>query len=290
MSDVAVVVCTRNRPVLLRRALASLAAQTLARNRYEIVVVDNGDGSGAVVAQEADADLILRVAEPGVSRTRNTGWRAATAPRLAFLDDDAEADPDWLELGLEILARSGATSTGGPILPLYDAQPPPWFRDEYELRTWGDEERLLVPGESFSGSNLFLIREVLDAIGGFDDRLGMRADEIAVGEEPLFFEQLWRRSDTCVIYSPRLIVRHRVPPLKTTVGYQLRRAAAAGEAWAMQSSSGRHDFGRATRDASAVPVLTGRALLRLRRPWQRWAVEELGPVAGRIGSFRGALR
>jgi glycosyltransferase involved in cell wall biosynthesis len=290
MSDVAVVVCTRNRPALLRRALASLAEQTLARDRYQIVVADNGDGSGAAVAKDAEADLILRVAEPGVSRTRNAGWRAATAPRLAFLDDDAEADPAWLELGLQILDRSGAISTGGPILPLYDAPPPAWFRDEYELRTWGDEERLLVPGESFSGSNLFLIRDVLDAIGGFDDRLGMRADEIAVGEEPLFFEHLWRRSDPRVVYSPRLIVRHRVGLVKMTVGYQLRRAAAAGEAWAIQRSSGRRDFGRATRDASAVPVLTGRALLRLRRPWQRWAVEELGPVAGRIGSFRGALR
>jgi glycosyltransferase involved in cell wall biosynthesis len=290
MSDVAVVVCTRNRPALLRRALASLAVQTLARDRYEIVVVDNGDGSGAAVAQEEHADLILRVAESGVSRTRNAGWRAATAPRLAFLDDDAEADPDWLELGLQILDRSGTTSAGGPILPLYDAPPPPWFRDEYELRTWGEDERLLVPGESFSGSNLFLIRDVLDAIGGFDDRLGMRADEFAVGEEPLFFEHLWRRSDTRVVYSPRLIVRHRVAPVKTTVAYQLRRAAAAGEAWAIQSSPGRRDFGRATRDASAIPVLTGRALLRLGRPWQRWAVEELGPVAGRIGSFRGALR
>jgi len=290
VSDVAAVVCTWNRPGLLRLALDSLAGQTLSRDRFEVVVVDNGDGSGADVARSAGAEVVLEVPEPGLSRARNVGWRAASAPWLAFLDDDAVANPDWLEVGLELLGRSSAVAAGGPIVPLYDEQPPTWFRDEYELRTWGDHDRLLIHGESFSASNLFLARETLNAVGGFDARLGMNAGRLAVGEETALFGQLWQRPDVRAVYSPRLVVRHRVPSRKTTVAYQLRRAAAAGEAWALRVAPGRRDLVRAARDAVVAAGLAGRAVLRLRRPWQQWAVEELGPVAGRLGSLRGALR
>lgn len=290
MSDVAAVVCTRNRPGLLSVALDSLAAQTLARGRYEVVVVDNGDGSGAEVARARGADMVLEVAEPGLSRARNAGWRAVSAPWLAFLDDDAVAAPEWLDRGLELVDRLDAVAAGGQILPLYDERPPSWFRDEYELRAWGDDERLLRPGESFSASNLFLARDALEAVGGFDPELGMRADRIAVGEETALFEKLWQRSDLRAAYSPRLLVRHRVPRGKTTVRYQLRRAAASGDAWAVRSTAGRRDVRRAFLDVVVAAGLAGRALLRVRRPWQQWAVEELSPVAGRLGSSRGALR
>ena len=290
MSDVAAIVCTRNRPGLLSAALDSLAAQTLARERYDVVVVDNGDGSGADVARAGGADVVLEVAEPGLSRARNAGWRAVSAPWVAFLDDDAVAGPEWLSLGLEVVHRTKAVAAGGQILPLYDERPPSWFRDEYELRAWGDDERLLRPGESFSASNLFLAREVLDAVGGFDPALGMRADRVAVGEETALFERLWQRPDVRAVYAPRLVVRHRVPRGKMTVRYQLRRAAASGDAWAVRSRAGRRDVRRACLDAVVATGLAARAVLRARRPWQQWAVEELSPVAGRLGSLRGALR
>ena len=283
--DISVVICTRNRPERLRRALESLGRQTLPRDRFRIIVVDNGDGAGVDAALAAGADVALHVAEPGVSGTRNAGWQAASTRWLAFLDDDAVASADWLEHGLDLLNRSGAVGAGGPIEPLYDEPPPDWFRDEYELRTWGGAERFLVPGESFSASNLFLALGVLEELGGFDTRLGMRGGRVALGEEPALFERLWQLPDHRVVYSPRLVVRHRVPRHKVTVRYQLRRSAAAGEAWAIRATRP-PDLGRAGRDILAVAMLTARAVLHLRRPWQQWAVEELGPVAGRLGSLR----
>jgi glucosyl-dolichyl phosphate glucuronosyltransferase len=290
VTDLAAVVCTRDRHELLRLALESLREQTLARQRYEIVVVDNGDGSAVDVATAAGSDVAIHVPEPGLSRARNAGSAVTTARVLAFLDDDAVAKRDWLEVGLDLLKRLDAAVVGGPILPLYDGRPPGWFRDEYELRTWGDEERLLRPGESFSASNLFLARTTLEAAGGFDTRLGMRSDAIAVGEETALFEQLWRSGHIRAAYSPRLVVHHRVPQRKTSVVYQLRRSAAAGDAWAIRTGSGRRDLGRATRDLLAAVGLVAQAIPRLRRPWQQWAVEELGPVAGRLGSLRRALQ
>jgi glycosyltransferase involved in cell wall biosynthesis len=290
MSEVAAIVCTRDRPELLRAALDSLTRQSLARERYRVVVVDNGDGSGISVAEDAGADTVLHVLEPGLSRARNAGWQASDAEVFAFLDDDAVAPPEWLETGLHLLREHDAAAAGGPIVPVYDESPPHWFRDEYELRTWGDVERFLERGESFSASNLFLTRATLSASGGFDARLGMRGQTLAVGEETALFRALWDRGDLRAVYSPGLVVRHRVPAAKVSVAYQLRRSAAAGDAWALGGRPRRRDVGRAARDACAVALLAARALARARRPWQQWAVEELGAVAGRYGSLRRALR
>jgi glycosyltransferase involved in cell wall biosynthesis len=291
MIDVSIVVCTRNRPELLRRALASLNGQTLDRARFQLIVVDNGDGEGEETARDEKADVVLRERVPGLSRSRNAGWRAAAAPLVAFLDDDAEAAPDWLERAVEVRASSGVAAVGGPILPLYDARPPAWFRDAYELRTWGEAERFLGSGESLSGSNMLIDRGVLADVGGFDERLGMRGDRVSVGEESALFERLWERPGMAVVYSPRLVVRHRVASFKTTVGYQLRRATASGEAWAIrQELRGRARSRRVVVDAGMAVVLTLLALARFRRPPEQWAVEELERVAARLGSLRGALR
>lgn len=290
MSDVSVVVCTRNRPELLGRALASLNGQTLDRSRFQVIVVDNGDGSGEEVAQAAKVDIVLRERSPGLSRSRNAGWRAAKTSVVAFLDDDAEAAPEWLERAVTLLSTSGAGAVGGPILPLYDAPPPRWFRDEYEVRTWGGAERPLAPGETLSGSNLLIDRGLLAEVGGFDERLGMSGDRVAVGEESALFERLWERSDIAVVYSPHIVVRHRVAAFKTTVTYQLRRSAASGEAWAIrQNLGGAARVTRVVLDGGMAIALTLRALARFRRPPEQWAVEEIGRVAARVGSLRGAL-
>jgi glycosyltransferase involved in cell wall biosynthesis len=288
--EISVVICTRDRPLLLANALESLRRQTLPRSRFEVIVVDNGGGSGIAVAESFGVDHTHCEPVPGLSRARNAGWRLAAGSWVAFFDDDAEAPPGWLDTARELLASRGAPVVGGPILPLYDAQAPPWFKDDYERRSWGPEERLLTPGESLSGSNFFIERRLLAALGGFDERLGMRGDTIAVGEETELFDRLWARGDATVLYSPSLAVSHLVPSSKMTVRYQMRRAASAGEAWATRARATRSRAGIVGRDLLAATVLAGRALVRIRRPLQQWAVEELGPVAGRIGSAWGALR
>jgi glycosyltransferase involved in cell wall biosynthesis len=291
MTLVSVVVCTRGRPDLLRRSLESLDAQTLPRTDFEVVVVDNGDGDGARVAAELCVDRALREPSPGLSRARNAGWRASRSELVGFLDDDAEAEEHWLERALRLASQHGAGAVGGPIVPVYDESPPHWFRDEYEQRAWGPRERPLLPGESLSGSNLLIRRKILEALGGFDERLGMRGAKVAVGEETALFEALWRAGDATVLYSPSLVVRHRVAPEKLSVRYQLRRSAAAGESWAMrQDLRGAARVRRGLGDTLAVMVLVTRALVRLRRPVFRWAVDELSPAAARLGSLRGLRR
>ena len=96
-----VVVPTHNGAWLLPRTLDSLSNQHADVVRYEILVVDNWslDDTRAVVERFSRTTPSLRYLfepAPGVSNARNTGIAAARAPLVAFIDDDAEADPGWI--------------------------------------------------------------------------------------------------------------------------------------------------------------------------------------------------
>src|SRR5262245_4690017 len=99
---VSVVIPTHERPVPLLALLESLAAETLARGAFEVVIAD--DGSGPAIAAIADrfaarfASFRFVTGEnagPGVARNR--GVAAASAPILAFTDSDCLVRPGWLE-------------------------------------------------------------------------------------------------------------------------------------------------------------------------------------------------
>jgi glucosyl-dolichyl phosphate glucuronosyltransferase len=293
MPDVSVVICTRHRPDALQRVLRSLAEQTLDRNRYEIIVVDNG-GDAEGLARDAGANAVVRVEEPGASRARNAGWPLASAPLVAFVDDDAVAAPDWLQEALRLYENHGQRphALGGPILQLWDVPRPKWFREEWEARTWGESERLLEPGESLSLSNFFFTRGALERLGGFDPRLGPIGRRVGVGEEPDLFERLWLEEPRPeIVYSPALVVRHPVAPYKLTVRYQLRRAAASGKSEIL-----RQDLDAARRlriviwSAIELLKLLPVAILRVRLPLRQWAVEELRLPAAHTGMIKAAIR
>lgn len=108
--DVSVVCSTYQRAHRLPNLLAALEAQTYPAERFEVVIVDDGstDGTSQLVeAFAANSRLDLRLVSlpknTGRSAGRNTGWRAARAPVIAFTDDDCSPSPGWLESGLHAL-------------------------------------------------------------------------------------------------------------------------------------------------------------------------------------------
>ncbi len=95
---ISVVIPAHNERHFIVRAVESLVAQTLPRNEFEIIVVDNcSTDDTANLARDAGADLV--VAEPikGTNSARARGLSVAQAPIVAFLDADCSAPPDWLE-------------------------------------------------------------------------------------------------------------------------------------------------------------------------------------------------
>lgn len=124
--EISVVVATRGRPDLVGRALASLAEQTLAPSRFEVVVVVNGPPDGTteaveeVVAQDRRGlDVrVLHSARPGVAHARTVGLWAARGTHTTLLDDDDRVTPHFLE---DLLAAAAPGVV--PVAWLADVEP-----------------------------------------------------------------------------------------------------------------------------------------------------------------------
>lgn len=122
-----VVICTYERPALLARALASVGAlRGLGRHGLDVVVVDNSDLGSAratVDAAAARSPVPIRYVEahpPNISVARNAGVAATEAEIVAFLDDDQELAPGWLEAVATALATSPHDVFFGPISPRFE--------------------------------------------------------------------------------------------------------------------------------------------------------------------------
>ncbi len=163
---VSVVVPHRDDLVRLDHCLTALEAQTIDRDRFEIIVSDNGSSAGteAVSAVIAGRASLTCVAEPGAGPTRNGGVALAAGEVLAFTDSDCVPAPGWLEAGLAALGENdlvgGAMTVADPPGPRTGAQ-------SFEL-VFAFDNRAYVLDKGFSvTANLFCRREVFDAAGGF---------------------------------------------------------------------------------------------------------------------------
>ena len=232
-----VVICTYNRLDRLRDAVDSALNQTLAMDDYEVIVVDNGstDQTAEVTHALIREHFNLRyIYEPqlGLAKARNTGWQTAQGTYVAFLDDDAKAEMNWLETANDLIEKNYADlrCIGGPIHPFYTSPQPNWWLDKYEIRTRGDSQRSLNKGEFFSGSNMIWLRQTLMTYDGFEVNAGMKGYQLGMGEETGLFRKIWEtETSPLFLYSPDLRVYHWVPPEKMTMGYIVKRATAAGQ-------------------------------------------------------------
>src|SRR5688500_4083543 len=117
--EISVAISTYQRREFLPSLIASLERQTLAPDRFEVVIADNGttDGSAELLAElAATSPLDIRVVRNeenrGPAPGRNLAWRAARAPLVAFTDDDCEPTPGWLEEGLRALGTGHVVGVG----------------------------------------------------------------------------------------------------------------------------------------------------------------------------------
>ncbi len=169
--DVTVVVATYRRPLLLARCLDALCAQTLAGDRYEIVIADDDAGHDgaehtrslveAVDRRTGGAPAVRYVAvtaTQGPAGARNAGWRTSRARVIAFTDDDTIPESSWLEAGLGAL-RSGYYAIGGAIRMPLPTRPTDYERDAAGLSQ-----------AEFATANCFVDRTALATVGGFDER------------------------------------------------------------------------------------------------------------------------
>jgi O-antigen biosynthesis protein len=166
-----------------------------------VIVVDDGstDSTAAIAAEHGFR--VIRTENRGLSSARNTGWSAATGEIVAYTDDDAFPDRDWLRYLVARLAEGDYAAVGGPNIA------PPGS----ELTAWGvshapgNPNHVLLSdreAEHIPGCNCAIRRDVLEALGGFDPRFRVAGDDV---------DLCWRIHDLGleIGFSPAAMVWHR---------------------------------------------------------------------------------
>ena len=208
MLGVTVVVCTRDRPALVRTAVKSiLEARGVPQ---ELVVVDQSErmtddleplaaGSECVVRH-------LRLSETGLSRARNAGVDAASCDVVAFVDDDVVVAADWLVELVRSLDPAARVATTGRVL-IGDAEVPNALEPSSAVSSRPAEYAGRLPRDVLAGGNMAVPRRAFAEIGTFDERLGAGAAYPAADDNDFGYRLL--EAGYRIRYVPKATVYHR---------------------------------------------------------------------------------
>lgn len=204
-----VVVPTRNRRCELCACLGRLApgAQTLAAEKYEVIVSDDGDFDATDRWLRSEFAWARHVRGPrrGPAANRNSGARAARGEWLAFADDDVLPSPNWLASYSSVVSR-GSVLEGRTTCEAGVASP-----------------RMHAPENNDGGAlwscNFAIRREVFDAIGGFDEGF------IYAHMEDADIRERLRATGHALVWVADAIVDH--PPRRLPSGTQMGAYRAA---------------------------------------------------------------
>jgi GT2 family glycosyltransferase len=213
----AVVVCAASaeREPLLRACVGSLLGGVRVPDEILVVVDQNPALEASVAGWLPVAARLLRSDSRGISSSRNAGVRAATADIVAFVDDDAVVEPDWLLRVMRTFQGSDdLVGVGGAVVPK-------WERDG----SWLPDELLWVVGCTYLGHrentgpirnpigcNMAFRRRELTAVGGFSSEFGKRGTALSTCDETELGLRLRRVYGPGRIRSiPTARVRHHIP-------------------------------------------------------------------------------
>jgi glycosyltransferase involved in cell wall biosynthesis len=275
-SEISVVICayTLERWDLLRAAITSAGDQQVHHPREVILVIDHNDELFERAREAAPSIRVIRNSgPPGLSGGRTTGLHAASGRVVAFLDDDAAADPNWLGAMSGAYDEASVLGVGGSASASWERGRPRWFPEEFDWVV-GCSYRGLpthrAPVRNPIGCNMSFRREPLIRIGGFRSEVGRVGSRPTGGDETeLSIRLLSAYPDGRIVYEPQARISHHVPAVRSTWRYFRMRCFAEGVSKAIIA-----------RMAGSIPALsTERRYVRRTLP--------AGMVRGALEALRG---
>ena len=228
--SVTVIICayTSERWGWLLDVLESLRAQSCAPKDV-LVVIDHNEELFDLLTETVDDVTIVRNTGPrGLSGARNTGVGLADSDVVAFLDDDAEAAPDWLERIMALYDDPEVLAVGGRVEPVWEAGRPRYFGEELDWIVGCSHRglpRVASEVRNVIGANMSFRLDVVRQAGGFNLALGRRGSVPLGCEETEICIRSKMGSPGCrIVYEPAALVRHHVPAYRGTVRYMLARS------------------------------------------------------------------
>lgn len=300
-----VVICTYNRDAYILSALNSLVNQTLARDCFEVVLVNNNSTDSTASLCEHFAENLpdfryryfLEINQ-GLSYARNRGINESVGTVIVFMDDDAVAEPDYLQNLHDFFVQyPDAAACGGRIYPDFETRRPRWMSHFLVPLTssldMGDKVRLFKQRSYPIGANMAFKRPIFDRFGVFNIALGRKGANLVGAEEKDFFYRIMSEG-LKVYYVPDAIVHHHVPDSRLTFSFFKKQAIGIGysERLRAKALSGREYGMSVFREllkwgASLALSLFYLLTIRLPKAWRllvfRWYVSK-----GLLGCYRNA--
>jgi O-antigen biosynthesis protein len=217
---VSVVVCTHNGQKTLDECLERL--DDLTYPDYEVIVVNDGSSDASAAIARRHGATLVETDHRGLGHARNKGIEAARGEIVAFLDDDAYPDCDWLHYVAAQLRTDDHAGVGGPNIPPADDG----FVAECVAAAPGGPIHVLVSdreAEHVPGCNMAFRKDVLEEVGNFDERFQVAGDDV---------DLCWRlqKADRTLGFSAGAVVMHR---RRDSIRRYLRQQYGYGKAEAL---------------------------------------------------------
>jgi O-antigen biosynthesis protein len=283
--SVSVVVTTSGYTARLERCLRSLLASR--HGEFEVIVVDNRPAGGVTRAMLSERfayePRVRYVEEPrrGLSTARNAGLMAAEGLLVAFTEDDAVVEPDWIARAAAAFDRADDVAcVTGLMLPLQIDKPGQPLLDQFaaystrfEPWTFRLAERGLAytPGLTGAGADIVVRADLARRLGGFDISLGSGTPSAGGQDLDLYLRLL--RAGYAIAYEPRAIVSHEHAAARSRQAF--RRGVGLGAALSKQLVAGPERRCPVRRVSAGVSFLSG-----LRHPGHRSWLERAGVLLG----------
>jgi glycosyltransferase involved in cell wall biosynthesis len=202
----------------LYRCIKSLAKQTRFPDEIIIGVDSIQDDQVIQTGPEIPCKFVAS-GRTGVSSARNAACQQATGDILAFIDDDATAEPGWIEQVHHVFKDPIISCAGGPVLPVFERGtiPEQWY---WVIGCTGISKRPIC-------SNMAIRRSDFVLQGGFAENLGRIKRNLTIGEETELILNL-EESNKKIRWEPEMVVHHWCPNHRTELSYIISRAYNEG--------------------------------------------------------------
>jgi len=203
---------------------------------YELIIaVDHNKDLLEILKQELPhtIKIVLNDGARGLSETRNVGIRAATGDIIAFIDDDAVAEKDWLIHLITPFQDERVVAVGGRAIPLWhNGGRPAWFPEELDWIVGCTYLGLPVKGtqiRNVPGCNMAFKYYIFHQVGFFRSEIGRTGKTMGVAEESELCIRIKQKvSQSMVVYEPRACIYHKVPPWRLNSRYLVVRSYNEG--------------------------------------------------------------
>ncbi len=232
--DVSVVICAyaSERWDNLLAAVESLRQQVSLPREIIVVIDHNPQLLDLACTQLSNCIVTENRGQRGLSDARNSGIVFATGTYVAFLDDDAVAEPEWLLILCRLCANPRILGAGGSVEPAWIGERPAWFPEEFYWVVGcsyrGLPRSLAVVRNPYGGCTC-MRREIFEAVGGFRSGLGRIGTHPLGGEETeLSIRAKLQWPQYVFLYEPAAKIHHQVTSSRMTWRYFLQRCYAEG--------------------------------------------------------------